>query len=150
MTIVLTKNAVQEALDKAIAERGADYVYDSSNGCHYADWAEVTEVPAPSCVVGFVVDAIDHETFEAVAQYEASEGTFAVPELAEYGLAQFEDEDVQQALALAQEAQDDGLTWGQARDFAVRYLEGEAYSVLQKEMADAFWALEGEKGMQEV
>ena len=143
MTTVLTKNAVQEALDKAIAERGADYRYTDTHGdgCFYADWDEATKTPAPSCVVGFVVDAIDHATFEALARTEATEGTFSAPEIADYGLAQFEDEDVQQALAFAQEAQDEGLTWGQAREFAIRYLEGERYSVLRDEMADALAAI---------
>lgn len=140
MTIVLTKNAVQEALDKAIAERGADYRYTDTHkdGCYYAEWDEATEVPAPSCVVGFVVDAIDHEAFEALARTEASEGTFSAPELVEYELGiAFEDGDIQEALSLAQQAQDEGLTWGQAREFAIRYLEGEPYSKIRSDMADA-------------
>lgn len=144
MTTVLTKKAVQEALDKAIAERGADYRYAQTDiGCSYAEWDD-SGTPAPSCVVGFVVNAIDRETFEAVARTEAKEGTFPAGHLEEYQLVQFEDEDVAQALTLAQEAQDEGLTWGQARNYAVRYLEGEGPFVLRSEMADAFAALEEE------
>lgn len=147
---ILTKTAVQEALDAAIAARGADFVYTESDeydgNCYYAAEGPVGEF-APSCVVGFVVDAIDHEAFKRLAADEAVNDTFDAGALSGHrGVSlgiEVEENLVADALQLAQEAQDAGLPWGKAREFAVRRLEGESYFEIRRDLTAAIAATNG-------
>lgn len=94
-------------LEKAIADKGADFVYspegtsaNSANGCVYFKGG------APSCIVGHVISYMGLE-------YDASiEGTMASTALENLGV----ELDVQTRLLLnkVQDAQDIGTPWGEA------------------------------------
>lgn len=98
-----------------VAEKGADYVYPDSEKrldslcsepiCQYARYDEDGNVVAPSCIVGHYLT----RTGVSLGDLSIHEGTAAiqvVPFSPGSRLAE--------AFNRAQEAQDDGLTWGEA------------------------------------
>lgn len=112
MTLLKT-DAVTEALHKAVAEKGGDYVYPWHEvQCSYTEPGEREEGSvAPSCIVGYVIDAIDHDALERIAVYEEREGeSLGVGELFDVDV-DFQDETLLVALEAAQRVQDRGAPW---------------------------------------
>jgi len=109
----LTREAVTAAIEKVVAEKGADYVYDREHGgCTYSE--QTPEGVVPSCIVGHVIAKMDPELFQRVAEYESETGGFwwTGVDIRIPGIEQ--DSAVKYALREAQDAQDDGDTWGEA------------------------------------
>lgn len=158
---IFTRDAVSEALHKAVETKGADYVYPDWNfGCHYAD-AEA-EYQAPSCIVGHVVAALDPELFQNWAEYErqAQGDSFSVRDAMygdEYDYAEVLDEDglwvgvgeaqkfrkalsaddrTRDALLAAQRVQDLGQPWGDAQEAFDRVMAGEGEGAVVEEIID--------------
>jgi hypothetical protein len=139
--MTLNRDAVSETLHKIVEETGPDYVYQIPEGtygdCVYAD--PVTG--APSCIVGHVVAALDPEAFERMAKFEDEAGPFTIMSAidpndwarVDVGL-EVDSADLRSALAMAQEAQDRGMTWGEAQEYFDRVLDGEDREELIKEM----------------
>ena len=107
-----TLDDVLNATRKIVEERGGDYVYDSeSHGCVYAVGG------TPSCLVGHVINALDPEAFASLAEMEADRiMSMPVAELrdGDWLAEDFWSDDAEVAMQAAQDAQDSGLTWGQA------------------------------------
>lgn len=121
MTKIFTRDAVTEALNSVVAEKGEDYVYPlAGSTCFYAD--PDSSVAAPSCIVGHVVAALSLELFQEVASFEGGEGTFSASDIPEEFSVQVEgekDDDAEtrlvfQALECAQAIQDYGWPWSVA------------------------------------
>lgn len=123
-----TDKQVVEALDRAVAAKGVDYVYknveaDGHSGptCVYA-----LKDGSPSCIVGHVLADIAPDEFKRIAKWEREAGdTGIVTYLEDVATALFAP-DQAEALTRAQTAQDDGNHWGFARDVAVAALAGVA------------------------
>ncbi|QUE26091.1 hypothetical protein SEA_STOOR_51 [Microbacterium phage Stoor] len=138
----LTKEAVAEAIDQLVQERGPDYVYPTEEvgGCYYS-----FEDGTPACLVGAVVAKLDPAAFQALVEIEApvddgnggvwrykagTVGTVvAHPAPGLTGLVgggrtdlSVTDRDLFLALKDAQGAQDVGRTWGEAREAFVQRL----------------------------
>lgn len=139
---VLTKNAITEALNKAVEEKGGDYIYITPDGyqaypesglsCRYSD-----HDGNPSCIVGFVVAALDPEGFAKLAQHEESEGeSFGVDLIDEYDFAKFEAYETISALQAAQSVQDDGMPWSYAQEAYNRVLAGESQWAVQNDLLE--------------
>lgn len=138
---ILTKDAVSEALHKAVAEKGEDYVYPRANeGCRYAD---PYNPEVPSCIVGHVVAALDPETFKRIGQREEeNEMSFSATYLLDdgpFGLDP-EDDSVVAALQVAQSLQDLGLPWGYAQEGFDRVIKGEEYIMVEGEITSRWHA----------
>lgn len=139
---IFTRDAVSEALHKAVEAKGGDYVYPgaSMGACTYSD--RQSDHLAPSCIVGHVVAELDPELFANWAEYEREESnSFSIYEGAvsteEYDYEEIMNEDgfyvsggdarkvrksigiddpaVLSALKEAQRIQDAGGTWGEAQ-----------------------------------
>lgn len=136
MTTKIKTDDVINALEEAVALKGADYTYPTNDfsGCFYADPASPVENPKPSCIVGFVLAKVAPEVFANLAEFEAKWETSRVildvytprsndEGVEDFGTLEFEDEKVVQALADAQAAQDTGENWGRARTAFFRVLE---------------------------
>lgn len=152
-----TRDAVSEALHAAVAAKGEEYVYPNLGECRYAEHAG--DSIAPSCIVGYVVDALDHDLLENWAEYEdvvgegfeISEATFTE----EYDYEEILDEngdylhsgepqrgrraiDVDattlDALQVAQSLQDEGKPWGDAEEGFNRVLAGEDWMWVENEI----------------
>lgn len=90
-------------LEKAIAEKGADYVYEpAQNGerCLYFDNG------TPSCLVGHVLSYMGYDSTD-VTENEDAETT-----IQKMGI-EF-DKETARLLCAVQENQDDGLAWGES------------------------------------
>lgn len=137
---VLKKDAVTEALRAAIAEKGEEYVYPAwQEGCSYS-----TREGQPSCIVGWVVAALDPEVFKKVHEYEVDsgestcvanleKGTESSYEAEYYFGLEFEDSTLTEALQAAQDVQDTGGPWRVAQVAYDRVLAGEGrYSVVDE------------------
>jgi hypothetical protein len=142
MTTILKTDAVTEALNKAIETKGEDYVYPKYEvGCTYTDRED--GAVAPSCIVGWVIDAIDHEALERVAKYEESEGeSFSVPELVDHAGLEFDNDRLADALQAAQSVQDQGAPWAYAKLAYTRVLNEGAWHYEAKEQAMGEWRIE--------
>ena len=108
-------NAVKviDLLDRAIREKGADYVYNPEGGCFYFvrkdgknaySLLEGLEGVVPSCLVGYVLHYL------GVTYRECGAGPFH-PKIAEGVVFS---KDACRALAVAQVVQDSGGNWGMA------------------------------------
>jgi|GEM_PF-4103392 len=138
----LTAAEVAEALDQVIIERGPDYVYpkeDGSGECYYS-----FEDGTPGCAVGAILAKVAPEAYEVLRNFEAptDDGNGAIhrspygglPKVArgveEWADSRFEshqvvaveDRALGRALHLLQTSQDQGDTWGEAREQFVRAL----------------------------
>lgn len=110
------RTRVAEALDAAVAEVGADFVYPRTgtwrrNGlCVYA--REVEGVLRPACLVGQVLVrlGVSLEELEAAGSqgFDMDEAGYLFPEAVN-------DEDLVTALSVAQDYQDEGQSWGVAQ-----------------------------------
>jgi hypothetical protein len=132
VSTTLKKDAVTEVLEKVVAEKGPDYVYPYySTQCFYSD---PEDREAPSCIVGHVVAALDHDAFVELAGYERDNGeSLSASQLGSDGYAEFEDDTLRSALQAAQEVQDQGSPWSEALEAYRRVLGGEeAYRVTEE------------------
>lgn len=68
----LTTEEVLKALDEAVAERGADYVYERAE---HGDQCQYSLDGQPSCIVGHVLAKLDPEKFQQVVEYEQTTGS---------------------------------------------------------------------------
>lgn len=105
---------INEAIKKALAEKGGDYVYErvihektGSGGCVYAVG------DAPSCIVGHVLNALDPEMFKRVAEWEQEAEDTGFRQAAVALELPFGRDQIH-ALSQAQVAQDDGYKWSAA------------------------------------
>lgn len=133
--MTLEINAVSEALERIVAEKGEDYVYPlAGDDCVYAE--KTSDGYVPSCIVGHVVAALDAEAFKNAAEYEQVNGeSGGVSDFFQYGFYYgddrndwgeypeeseeyqpgiIHDEVLTSALQIAQTTQDYGFTWGEA------------------------------------
>lgn len=56
-TKIVTLNLAEELLERAVAEKGADYVYsEDEGGCFYANPTEERGQYVPGCIVGHVLN----------------------------------------------------------------------------------------------
>lgn len=117
-----TNQEINEALKKALAEKGEDYVYPLSEkhdrGCMYA-----TDEGAPSCIVGHVLHTLDPELFAGVAKWERMKSTLdtAMGDVVRRFHPDLHPDQVK-ALSYAQVAQDRGQSWGYAATEYMRAL----------------------------
>lgn len=107
-----TNEQINAALNKALDEKGEDYVYPQADGnCVYSLEGE------PSCIVGHVLHTLDPEMFKRVAEFErdydqnGGDTSFGVV-VTGLGLP-FETEQ-RRALQNVQSSQDSGHTWEHA------------------------------------
>lgn len=146
---MLTLNAVQKALDDAVALKGENYRYSDEFGdgdCTYSTKPGDGE-QRPACIVGHVIYQLDRDAFNSIAKnewklgkvylvseegYETGETTAAwlpdprtVDGIKDYGVSVIEDADdgVMLLLGFAQSLQDAGRPWGKAVKTARENLE---------------------------
>lgn len=111
---------VTAAMERAVALKGADYVYPDADGCRYS-WNDGT----PACIVGHVAADLWPDKFKEVADYErVEEASGSVDGAFVFGLGEDRagggvlsiqpDRVVRNALQRAQNTQDNGFTWGEA------------------------------------
>lgn len=131
---MITAEQALDALEKAVALKGPDYVYtdqatgiraDSEEwhgtgiGCRYAG-----PDGEPACIVGTALSIIDQAVFDVVRECEAEEGSFPVIDLCE-GTGDVPvvvaAADAVWVFRCAQVAQDGGATWGEALKAAREY-----------------------------
>ena len=134
MTVTITLADARAMVDKAIEQRGTEFIYgdefDFDAGCRYFAYNESGEL-MPACIVGlgfalhypelakWLQDGgFDNSVFKEIANVAAAAGVFIVSDDAETYLAQ------------AQETQDHNKTWGQAKKDADR-----RFASLNKEVA---------------
>lgn len=121
-----TDEQIIAAARAAVEEKGADYVYPRLYGpsdCMYS------QDGAPSCIVGHVFNRLSPEAFEAVVQWErVNEESGRVWEVLD-ALERNEEIDPlalterqRNALQVAQDLQDGGMTWAYALDGLERNL----------------------------
>jgi hypothetical protein len=111
------------ALNKAVETKGADYIYPAEQKepdtgvCRYNTYDEQGRITGPSCIVGFVCHETGIVSPEVLAESEGSIAWTVLPWP--------EDDLITRALTRAQAEQDEGHTWGMARDEAADFLRGE-------------------------
>jgi hypothetical protein len=123
MTIpTLTVESVSAALDKIIEANGEDHTYEAENGvCYYS-----TPEGKPGCIVGQVIALLDPEAFQFLVkiEYETTRSLWRDQRISAGGIDELVNDEhivnvenvhLLMALADAQQAQDRGETWGQAR-----------------------------------
>lgn len=110
MPDLITKSKALELLEAAVAERGADYVYErdgtrqSGPGCTYVRGGQ------PSCLIGLAM-AKAGVPIEQLAEWDTRDNSAACFVLVDDELATKTAVDV---MATAQSLQDIGETWGEA------------------------------------
>lgn len=98
-------NELLAALQGRVAEMGADYVFDSSDGCRYVIDNE------PACIIGCALYDLGITSYELGA-YDANGGAFADE------LPYWDDERTERLAVIAQGSQDMGRTWSRAVSIA--------------------------------
>ena len=104
----LTMKLANELLDKAIAERGADYVYNppeemaSQGQCYYVHGDQ------PGCIVGHVLNLFG-VSLETLSTVEGNDAFYAIRKL-----LPSTSEVVREFLTDIQHNQDNGMRWGEA------------------------------------
>lgn len=123
---------VTAAIEAVVAERGEGYIYDNGRnihgdaGCYYAD----ADGANPSCIVGFVLKALNPEAFKKVVDHERSHESFDVEDAILYADGEFNvSSEVKAALQRAQDRQDSGKSWGAALDGFKRSLRGDKWGM---------------------
>lgn len=105
----ITRASFTAAMEAAVAERGADYVYTYTknifNRCEYTE-----EDGAPGCIIGLALAKLGY-TGENTRTLAYGCGLGAVQALLRLGV---HDERLRAAAELAQRAQDGGEDWGAA------------------------------------
>lgn len=96
-----------EALRKVVARKGEDYVYDgartANNGCVYHHDGQ------PQCIVGHVLAELLPEEWLNLATVRVNSGAWYL-KCRDSAVT----ESAARVLSMAQDVQDDGLTWGEA------------------------------------
>lgn len=110
-----TKAQILEAAEHAVEKMGADYVYPRSqpNSPDYGDCVYAEPDGSPSCIVGHIVAELDPESFALITELRGGDRIFPADRLWESGFETHSEVAVD-ALVNAQEAQDNGETWGEA------------------------------------
>lgn len=134
MTITLTRENVTEALDRAVAKRGEDYVYPALSEAEKSIAFDLTGAIPPSCsyvrdgeascIVGTVLADLG-VPLDVLHQHDyavAPSATLLLSYLVNDGHIEQVDEGIACALHDAQSRQDQGTPWGRARDIALRTL----------------------------
>lgn len=112
MTLI-NKDNVMNLLQRAVDEKGADYIdphYGEDRGCIYFEDAKT-----PCCIVGHVLSYVDETAGERILDAEANAET--ITHLPKYFLDMIEDEALH-VLRRAQSMQDAGKPWGVALEVA--------------------------------
>lgn len=130
-TLHLTDQQVRDGLNKAVEERGADFRYQTEYGTEASCVNFIDGKPA--CVAGNVYAQYGIQAPEAMPFDVWTGSTVSYLTDSRYGYVKgqtyrplsFESDRGQQALAIAQRWQDAGYTWGEARDQALKYLDGD-------------------------
>lgn len=132
VSITLTTENVLAALEAAVQEKGADYVYPRERDEYgYAidvDSCLYVKNGAPSCLVGHALHSLG-VPLEAMSNHEGAGANTVLSYLEDEGIVTFEkaepDEDgyqgwskVQTLVFYAQSNQDSGKTWGDSLDAA--------------------------------
>jgi hypothetical protein len=129
MTIKITKALVRAALDRAVARKGVNYVYTADIKPD-DQYVYVNDDGTPGCIVGHVL--LDLGVPASAFLHGSVPGLFGTAErinVTRFGMMkdalpiEFADNRVLYALTRAQELQDDGAAWGEARDAAVHVLD---------------------------
>lgn len=115
MTNIIDKDEVLESLNRAIAAKGADYVYPQPVGCVYV------HANRPSCIVGHVIADLFPDRLGEVARWEKREDDTNFSALQEDFQFPFS-EQAQQLLSNVQAYQDRLTPWGQSLDNALNCL----------------------------
>lgn len=146
---MLKLNAVQKALDDAVALKGENYRYSDEfpdGDCTYSTSPEDGE-QGPACIVGHVIYQLDRDAFNTIAKNEWTLGEVfvvdsegyetdevveawlpdakAVDAIMDYGVSVIADAEdgVRELLCYAQSLQDAGRPWGRAVKTARENLE---------------------------
>lgn len=123
MALELTLVKARELVERAIEEKGSDYVYGKydDDACLYVhglgDWGSE---PTPGCIVGcaLILGGLDVTDFIGINELSAPA---ALDELSKRGLVHTSDE-AQTYLEILQTNQDRGKTWGEANEKALQGL----------------------------
>ena len=111
MSITIDEALAVKLLERAVEERGADYIYERevANVCTYVSDG------APSCLVGHVINYVAPELMPSIAAWEitTASGTGVGELVQEFDSLEISPRALQ-LLATAQQAQDDGASWGRA------------------------------------
>lgn len=128
--ITITKANVIELLERAVAEKGADYIDPSTeyDNCSYLNTFDDTSNDKPGCIVGHVLhyagaDADLLHRWDANVSGLTSEQIVAADEFELEGVML--DLPAFTALMTAQNHQDKSETWGRALEAAKRVLSHE-------------------------
>lgn len=113
---ILTKHRALALLEAAVAERGDDYVYpeELKNGpghtCQYFldGQSDPEDAGKPGCIVGYLLHGLGF-TADDVSSWEGNASSTVLR-----WLGVTVDPELDQALAEAQDYQDNGGTWGKA------------------------------------
>lgn len=131
MSAVLSKDNVIELLERAVEEKGADYVDPNSrngNGCQYAD-----ENGAPLCIVGHVFSYLGEplqateNDWDELVPWNADTDAASLIDDEDFEVVDVLDRDVVASVLYAAQVQQDGKhTWGEALEAAKnRLAEGD-------------------------
>lgn len=104
----LTMELANELLDKAIADRGADYVYEPDENAAKLGQCNYVHGDQPGCIVGHVL----HQFGVSLETLKQSEGASARSVLSR--VAPFTNKYVRDLLADVQDYQDNGYSWGES------------------------------------
>lgn len=131
MSAVLSKDNVIELLERAVEEKGADYVDPNSlngSGCQYAD-----ENGAPLCIVGHVFSYLGEplaptsDVWDEAIPWNADTDAASLIDDGEFKEIVVQDDNVVASVLYAAQVQQDGKrTWGEALEAAKnRLAEGD-------------------------
>lgn len=133
MSLKLTLDLAKKLIDEAIAERGEDFVYripGAYNDCMYVhaevrnpetDAFESVE-PEAGCGVGLAMFKAG-VSLEALAEHEHTDAQELIGGLKYDGVLDADSEEAASSFLYDfQVKQDKGVTWGEARDFALSRL----------------------------
>jgi len=114
----VTPEEIVKALGEAVAEKGADFVYqpeDFAGFCNYVHGADGPR-PVPGCIVGNVLHRLGVPLGE-LANYERRDAYSVANALIEIQ-APDGGRSIREKLSLIQVEQDDSMPWGEAVAFA--------------------------------
>ena len=115
MTIEVTYDKIVAKLHEAVANRGADYVYDPGDTSYCRNWHNDTNTPG--CIVGYVYHSLGIGG-DILAVNPSRIATTLTADLVTDGLIRFpnqkEEGRVARLLFAAQNAQDNLVPWGSA------------------------------------
>lgn len=114
--MTFTREDVRKAMAEVVAEMGDGYTYPEEEkelgACQYAN-----DEGKPSCIVGHVIFKLDEGAFWRLARAEAEHGTEQAASLTYSGHyldRDFWDSEAAYFAEVAQQYQDEGVSWGGA------------------------------------